>query len=174
MSSCLEAFCHHGVYAGFFAFGCELAARHHVCHLDTGGMEAGGIFLRTACRGENYLHPLGYYHVYQSVYLRIHQRQVDAPWFPGSLFHLAYMFEKRFGMHGSGTEESQSAGFAHCCSQSPTATPHHSSLYHGIFYSEKFCNSVFHILFLLLSLLLIYRHIMFLCKFRQNIRIISK
>ncbi len=58
------------------------------------------------------------------------------------------MLNQCFGVHGTGSEQSQTAGIAHSGGQSPAATPHHSALYDGILYTEKFANSVHKVLFL--------------------------
>ena len=151
VAACLKAFGNDGVDACLLAFCGKLAARHYVSHLYSGFVQHRGELLRTACRREHNLYAFVYYHLHESVYLGIHQRNVHAPRLVGCSFHLVYVLKQRLRVHRACSEQSQTAGIAHGRSQSPAAAPHHTALNYGIFNAEKFGYSViFHKHFLFL------------------------
>ena len=142
MSASLESLGYYGVHSGVLAFAGEQTARNHVCHLYACLMQTGSEFLGTARRSEHNLHSLGDDDVHQSVYLGIHQRYVYAPWFGCGFLHLVDMLDECFGVHRTSTEESKTAGIAHCGGKAPTAAPYHTSLYYRFFNTEEFTYSI--------------------------------
>ena len=143
-----KTFCHDGIHSSFFALAGKLAARHHVCHLDASRMELGSVFLGTASRSEYNLHSFINDNLHQTVYLRVHQWYVDAPWLGGGSLHLSDVFYQCFWVHGACTQQSQSTCVAHCGSQAPATAPYHASLYNWLLNAKEFTYSVSHVFFL--------------------------
>ena len=125
--------------------------RHACC------VEHGGVFLWASCRGEHDLHALVDENLHQTVNLGIHQRHVHAPRLVGGSLEFGYVLNERFGVHGAGAEQSETAGIAHGSSQSPSAAPHHAALYDGMLYPEELGYSVlFHSAYWVLWVLVLF------------------
>ena len=74
-------------------------------HLHAGIVETLCVFLRTAGGGEDDAHTLADEQVNKTVYLRVHQRDVDAPWLVGGLAHLVDVLQQRLGVHRTSPQQ---------------------------------------------------------------------
>ena len=147
MSAGLKALSHHDVNAGLLTLLGEFGRAYHVCNLHARLVEALCVFLWAARRGEDNLAPLFDYHVYERVYLRVHQREVHAPGLVRRRLALLYMLPEQIDRHRAGTYQAQAARITHCGSEAPAATPGHATRYDRIFYTEDFLYSIHHIMY---------------------------
>ena len=111
-------------------------------HLYASLVEACGVLLWAASRGEHDFHAFLNDDFNETLNFGVHQWNVDAPRLVGGGVHLVDVFDKGFGVHTASTQQSQTASIAHSGSQTPTATPYHTTSNHWILNSEKFCYSI--------------------------------